>query len=93
MRGDIVTSNNEKAVTMKNLRGKKGQGLIILIALFFVAIVAGFCWSYTINFWLAHAGKTGRIAFWQACLLGFVPYVGQLSIPGAVVTWLISFFL
>ena len=33
------------------------------------------------------------IMWWQGAIIGFVPYLGRLSIPAAVVTWLLMLIL
>ncbi len=69
-----------------------GIGMILLIIVVIVGVgfgICGLCWEYTINTWMEHFDKPGRIEFWQAGLLGIVPAIGQLSVPGAVLTWVI----
>ena len=53
------------------------------------ALVGAICWTYTINTWLVFLGKTPIIVWWQGSLIGYVPIIGQLAIPAAVVTWII----
>jgi hypothetical protein len=60
----------------------------IAIILIISIIVGGWLWTYSINSWLVYAGKTPSIKFWQGALIGCVPYIGQLSIPIAVGTWI-----
>lgn len=69
-----------------------GCGCFILI-LFISAVIGAFCWTYTLNTWLAFLGKPESIVWWQGALLGFVPYLGQVSIPAAVITWILMLFL
>jgi hypothetical protein len=66
-----------------------------LVALFLIlsAIVGGLCWPYAINSWLAFAGKPQVVLFWHGALIGFVPWIGQLSIPAAIITWIAMLFL
>ena len=68
----------------------------LLIALFILSIsgiIGGFCWPYAINTWLEWAGKEPAIGFWYGFWLGYVPALGQLSIPAAVITWIVGFFI
>jgi len=69
-----------------------GCGFIILILLISAAVGA-FCWPYTINSWLSFADKPQTIVWWQGALLGLVPWLGQASIPAAVITWVLMLFL
>ena len=57
------------------------------------AIIGSIVWPYTINTWLAFAGKSARIVWWQGSLIGFVPYIGHLGIPAAVITWILMMFI
>ena len=66
-------------------------GVLIFCLIF--AVIGAFCWTYTINTWLAFADKPQVIVWWQGALIGFVPYLGRLSIPAAVVTWLLMLIL
>jgi len=66
-------------------------GVLIFCLIF--AVIGAFCWTYTINTWLTFAGKPQAIVWWQGALIGFVPYLGRLSIPAAVVTWLLMLIL
>lgn len=71
----------------------KTNEIVILVFLAISAVIGGFCWTYSINAWLDFFNKDGGIVFWQGCLLGFVPYLGQASIPVAVITWILMLFL
>jgi len=66
---------------------------VIGIALLVSGAIGALCWTYALNTWLVFFGKTIAIAWWQGALIGFVPMVGQLSIPVAVVTWILMMFL
>ena len=68
-------------------------GIGILLILVISALIGAICWPYTINSWLAFFGKTPKIVWWQGALLGFVPWLGQASIPAAVITWVLMMFL
>ena len=76
---------------MRKDSGNIWVGLLIVGLLSF--IVGGFLWTYTINSWLAYVGKEPGIVFWQGGLIGLVPYLGQVSIPVAVITWILMLFL
>ena len=56
-------------------------------------IIGAICWPYTINTWLIVAGKESAIVWWHGFLMAYVPGLGQLSIPGAVITWIIQMFM
>lgn len=65
----------------------------VLFVLFISAVIGAVCWTYTINSWLVFAGKPPSVLWWHGALIGFVPYVGQASIPAAVITWVAMMFL
>lgn len=70
-----------------------GKLILILLILSISGIVGAICWPYTINAWLVYAGKAAVFKWWQGLLLGYVPGLGQLSIPAAVLTWIMIMFL
>lgn len=67
--------------------------VIIFIILAISAAIGAFTWPYTINSWLIFFGKSPVVTWWQGALLGFVPWLGQASIPAAVITWILMLFL
>jgi hypothetical protein len=69
-----------------------GCGLLILIMLAF-ACLGGWLFPYTVNSWLEYAGKEPQVKFWMGMIAGFVPGVGQLLIPAALITWMLMLFL
>lgn len=72
----------------------KNLGLeTLLVILFISALIGGFTWTYSLNTWLVFFGKDPSIVFWQGMILGFTPYIGQASIPVAVITWILFLFL
>jgi len=71
-----------------------GCGMFVLLFIVLLGVLPGMiCWPYTINSWLAFAGKPEAVEWWQGALIGLIPGFGQLSIPAAVVTWIIMLFL
>ena len=69
------------------------KGVFIIVALAACSIVGAILWPYSINTWLAYAGKDPSILWWHGMLLGFCPLIGQITIPVAVVTWILMIFL
>ena len=67
--------------------------IVLLIGSIIGFVIGGFLWTYTINTWLAYAGKESSIVFWQGGLIGFVPYLGHFAIPASVITWVLMLFL
>lgn len=77
---------------LKLLGGSLGcLGIIFLLCI--SGILGAFCWPYTFNSWLVYAGKQPQILWWHGFLLGYVPGLGQLSVPAAVITWIMMMFL
>ena len=71
----------------------KGGIVLTLFGVCIVALLGGLLWPYTINTWLIYCGKEAAVVFWQGALIGFVPFVGQLMIPAAILTWVIMLFI
>lgn len=67
--------------------------LLTIVIIFFSGIIGMFTWPYILNSWLIYAGKSASVVWWHGFLLGLVPYIGCLSIPGAAITWIIMLFL
>ena len=68
-------------------------GIVFLIILLIGALVGAICWPYTINTWLVFFDKEPAIVWWQGSLMGFVPFLGQASVPAAVITFILMLFL
>ncbi len=67
--------------------------LLWILVVAVVWYVAAYCNEYTINFWLAYAGKPAVFPFWAAGLIALVPAIGQFSIPAALITYIVSYFI
>jgi hypothetical protein len=67
--------------------------MMIIIVLLISAIIGAACWTYTINTWLVYLGHAPQMRWYEGALIGFVPYLGQLSVPAAVITWIAMMFL
>lgn len=65
----------------------------IIIILLLSGIIGGFCWPYTINTWLVFLHHPPKLTYWQGFALGYVPFLGQASIPAAVITWILMLFI
>ena len=66
---------------------------VFFIMLLVGGIVGAFLWPYTLNTWLEFLGKAPAIVWWQGALLGFIPFIGHLTIPAAIITWILMLFL
>lgn len=69
-----------------------GSATTIATFLIFSGIVGGFCWTYILNTLLIHFGRIGNVTFLQGFLIGLVPGLGQMSLPMAVITWILTKF-
>jgi len=65
--------------------------LIFVICMFF--IIGCFTWTYSINTWLLYFEKDQSIKWYMGGLIGIIPAFGQLSIPVAIITWILMLFL
>jgi len=63
-----------------------------IIAFAFSGLIGAWLWTYSINSWCEFFGKPETCLWWHGFLIGCVPYFGYLSIPIAVVTFIVSFF-
>ena len=66
---------------------------IIFVVMLICAVIGAILWPYSINTWLVYFGKEPAIVAWQGAIIGFVPVVGQATIPVAFVTWVLMLFL
>lgn len=66
-----------------------GCGLFLLLG----PAIGSLCWPYTLNTWLEFFGKPESIVWWQGALLGITPFIGQFSIPAAIITWILMLFI
>lgn len=67
----------------------KVQFGVIAVVLFLSAAIGALCWPYALNEWLLFLGKPPSVVWWHGALLGLTPFIGQLSSPAAVVTWVL----
>lgn len=67
--------------------------LIYVIILLISAAIGAVLWPYTINTWLVYFGKSPLFTWYYGAILGFVPFIGQLTIPLAIITWIAMMFL
>jgi len=69
-------------------------GATVFIGFMIVGFIIGaIFWPYAINTCLEYLGKDTSVNWWQGGLIGFVPWIGHLAIPAAVVTWIAMLFL
>ena len=69
-----------------------GKLLVLLTVVVLSTIVGGFLWPYTIESWAIVLNKPVNVEFWQGALIGFCPLIGQVTIPVAVITWILMLF-
>ncbi len=67
----------------------KMQAGIVLFVLCVCALIGALLWPYTINEWLVFFGKEPKVMWYHGAMLGFIPIIGQATIPAAVVTWIL----
>ena len=68
-------------------------GLAVVIFLVFGAIPGAFLWPYTLNTWLHFLNKPESVVWWHGVIIGFIPVLGQFTIPAAIVTWILMLFI
>jgi len=69
-----------------------GCGALLILLLIF-ACIGGWLFPYTVNTWLEYTGKEPTVAFWHGMIAGFIPGIGQLIVPAALITWFLMLFL
>lgn len=79
---------------MLNRKGQLGIGLMAFLVILIVsAIIGGFLWPYSISTLGHFFGKSVHVSFGKGALLGLCPVIGQLSIPVAVIVWIIHLII
>jgi len=66
---------------------------VLLTVLVISAIIGSLCWTYSINTWLIFFEKEPVIKWYHGLLIGCIPYLGQIALPVAAVTWIAMLFL
>jgi len=79
--------------TWEKLKNDPERQKMLMWGIFFSVVIGAGLWPYTINSWMEFAGKEGSVRAWQGALLGLVPILGPLSIPAAVITWILLLIL
>ena len=54
--------------------------------------IGGWLWPYSIEYWSTLCHHPIHIPFIVGIILGVVPPISQLTIPVAIVTWIIQIF-
>ena len=67
--------------------------LVLVVLLTISGVIGAICRPYTINSWLEYAGHEPGLLWWHGFLMGYVPGLGQASLPAAVLTWVLMMFL
>jgi hypothetical protein len=67
--------------------------IFVLIVMGICAVIGGFLWPYSLNAWLHFFSKPETVVWWHGALLGFCPFIGQITIPFAIITWILMLFL
>lgn len=70
--------------------------IAVSVWLFVIAVncaISAFVWPYAINFWLVFSDREPVIVWWHGVLIGLCPGLGQLGIPAAIMTFILSLIL
>ena len=70
-----------------------GKLIVVLIILVLSSLLGAWLWPYSINTWLVFLHRPPCVVGWQGALLGFCPFLGQATVPVAVITWILMLFL
>lgn len=93
-------------VSQKGLKEKMNlvkmffKSIIVLVTicpfsclLFLGPIIGAVLWPYSINTWLVYAGKEPQVLWWHGMLIGWIPGLGQICAPLALLTWILTMFI
>ena len=79
---------------MKQIKNNKGGIIFICLVIMVIsALIGAVLWPYTINTWLVYVHREPSLVWWQGALLGFCPFIGQLTIPVAIITFILMLFI
>jgi hypothetical protein len=67
--------------------------VVVLFIWLLSATLCGWLVPYSVNSWLAVAGKDPAVGYWAGFGVGLIPAVGQIAVPVAIVTWIAMMFL
>ena len=85
----LETTPRRRAVTVIELLVLLAIPLILLAG----PVLGALCWPYVVNTWLVYAEKPAGLLRWHGALMGVIPPFGYLSIPAAILTWIMMMFL
>jgi hypothetical protein len=78
----------------KMQRGEPSEfGQMMFKGWIFSGFIGTVLWPYIINSWQVYNNKPPTVCWWQGALIGLIPFIGPLSIPAAVVTWILMMIL
>lgn len=70
----------------------KRFGLVLLIVLLINIFLGGLATQYVVEFWASYIQKvTVNVPFLPCAIAGL--FVGEFTVPAAIVTWVLSFVL
>lgn len=76
---------------MRNQKGFTIVEVVLVLAVLALLCVGPACWHYTVNAWLHHFAKPESFGWMGSILLAL--FLAPLSIPGALLTWVLLMFL
>ena len=91
--GKPYLQNENMCKIKKKEKEMKSVFIIWIIVMTVSAIIGAFLWPYSINTWLIYFHKPPVFQWYYGAILGFIPGIGQLTIPIAVITWIAMMFL
>lgn len=66
---------------------------ITIIICIILCLLGMSTFPYIINTWTGFFGHEPVCKWWQGAILGCIPYVNTLMIPGVIITWVVSWFV
>lgn len=70
--------------------------IVLILGILYVSITAtigSYLWPYAVNTWLVYVGKEPTFSRNLGALLGPIPGIGWLCIPGSLGTYITMLFL
>lgn len=72
-----------------DLRNIAGFGVFMLVLIFLLSFfIGGSLWTYSLNTIADRVDSPAHFEFWQGGLIGLIPYIGQCSIPVAIIVYI-----
>lgn len=70
-----------------------GACSVFIILYLLITLVDAFFIQYGLSAWVTYFGKGGNVSYWPCLIVAVIPFIGQLAIPFAAITFILIFIL